>query len=195
MALAPTLTVCDLLIMIMGQLASFGLPLWRRAGRQNRSGVTPMESAIGTSACVRPSWRSSVSPAGLAVKGPRSAPFWGFLAAVLCVAARRGQPRSSSLRCGRSKLTTAVRDGEGWAAIEESPAGVRPSGRGRSWTGPEPSRRRSCWRGAPWRSRSPRPSCRGPAAAGRSVGRPGRHATARSRGRSAHAAKPRCLSS
>jgi hypothetical protein len=25
-ALAPTLTVCDLLIMIMGQLASFGLP-------------------------------------------------------------------------------------------------------------------------------------------------------------------------
>ena len=26
MALAPTLTVCDLLIMIMGQLASFGLP-------------------------------------------------------------------------------------------------------------------------------------------------------------------------
>jgi len=24
--LAPTLTVCDLLIMIMGQLASFGLP-------------------------------------------------------------------------------------------------------------------------------------------------------------------------
>ena len=25
MALAPTLTVCDLLIMIMGQLASFGL--------------------------------------------------------------------------------------------------------------------------------------------------------------------------
>jgi hypothetical protein len=26
MALAPTLTVCDLMIMIMGQLASFGLP-------------------------------------------------------------------------------------------------------------------------------------------------------------------------
>jgi hypothetical protein len=40
-ALAPTLTVCDLLIMIMGQLASFGLPRWRRAGRQTRSGVTP----------------------------------------------------------------------------------------------------------------------------------------------------------
>jgi hypothetical protein len=40
-ALAPTLTVCDLVIMIMGQLASFGLPWWRRAGRQTRSGVTP----------------------------------------------------------------------------------------------------------------------------------------------------------
>jgi hypothetical protein len=40
-ALAPTLTVCDLLIMIMGQLASFGLPWWRRAGRQTRGGVTP----------------------------------------------------------------------------------------------------------------------------------------------------------
>jgi hypothetical protein len=39
-ALAPTLTVCDLVIMIMGQLASFGLPWWRRAGRQARSGVT-----------------------------------------------------------------------------------------------------------------------------------------------------------
>ena len=33
--------VCDLLIMIMGQLASFGLPWWRRAGRQTRGGVTP----------------------------------------------------------------------------------------------------------------------------------------------------------
>jgi hypothetical protein len=33
--------VCDLLIMIMGQLASFGLPWWRRAGRQTRDGVTP----------------------------------------------------------------------------------------------------------------------------------------------------------
>ena len=41
-ALAPTLTVCDLLIMIMGQLASFGLPWWRRAGRQTRGGVTPL---------------------------------------------------------------------------------------------------------------------------------------------------------
>jgi len=37
--LAPTLTVFDLVIMIMGQLASFGLPWWRRAGRQARSGV------------------------------------------------------------------------------------------------------------------------------------------------------------
>ena len=33
--------ICDLVIMIMGQLASFGLPWWRRAGRQTRSGVTP----------------------------------------------------------------------------------------------------------------------------------------------------------
>ena len=64
MALAPTLTVCDLLIMIMGQLASFGLPWWRRAGRQTRSGVTPRVSAIVRSACLRPFVRSSVSPAG-----------------------------------------------------------------------------------------------------------------------------------
>jgi hypothetical protein len=71
-----------------------------------------MESAIVTSACVRPSWRSSVSPAGLVVKGQISS-FLGFPAAGLCVAARRGQPRSSSLRCGRSRLTTAVRDGVG----------------------------------------------------------------------------------
>jgi hypothetical protein len=34
--------VCDFLIMIMGQLASFGLPWWRRAGRQTRDGVTPI---------------------------------------------------------------------------------------------------------------------------------------------------------
>jgi hypothetical protein len=26
--------ICDLVIMIMGQLASFGLPWWRRAGRK-----------------------------------------------------------------------------------------------------------------------------------------------------------------
>ena len=102
--------VCDLLIMIMGQLASFGLPWWRRAGRQTRSGVTPMVSAIVRSACLRPFVRSSVSPAGTGCEGARSAPFRGFLAAVLCVAARRGQPRSSSLRCGRSKLTAAARD-------------------------------------------------------------------------------------
>jgi hypothetical protein len=112
-AFAPTLTVCDLLIMIMGQLASFGLPWWRRAGRQTRVGVTPRVSAIVTSACLRPFLRSSVSPAGLVVKGVGSAPFRGFLAARLCVAARRGQPRSSSLRCGRSKLTAAARDGVG----------------------------------------------------------------------------------
>src|SRR5829696_1710119 len=36
----PTLTIFDLVIMIMGQLASFGLRWWRRAGRQARSGVT-----------------------------------------------------------------------------------------------------------------------------------------------------------
>ena len=54
MALAPTLTVCDLLIMIMGQLASFGLPWRRRAGRQTRDGVTPVVSAIVKSACLRP---------------------------------------------------------------------------------------------------------------------------------------------
>jgi NAD(P)-dependent dehydrogenase (short-subunit alcohol dehydrogenase family) len=35
-----------------------------------------------------------------------------------------------------------------------------------------PSRRRSCWRGAPLRSRSPRPSCRGPPAAGHNGRRP-----------------------
>jgi hypothetical protein len=71
-ALAPTLTVCDLLIMIMvmGQLASFGLPWWRRAGRQTRDGVTPRVSAIVKSACTRPFVQSSVSPAGLVVKGP-----------------------------------------------------------------------------------------------------------------------------
>jgi len=39
------------MIMIMGQLASFGLPWWRRAGRQARSGVTPVASAIVISAC------------------------------------------------------------------------------------------------------------------------------------------------
>jgi hypothetical protein len=55
MALAPTLTVCDLLIMIMGQLAWFGLPWWRRAGRQTSCGVTPKVSAIVTSAFLRPS--------------------------------------------------------------------------------------------------------------------------------------------
>ena len=110
MALAPTLTVCDLLIMIMGQLASFGLPWWRRAGRQTRSGVTPRVSAIVRSACLRPFVRSSVSPANLIVKGPGQLLSAGFLADRLCVAARRGQPRSSSLRCGRSKLTAAARD-------------------------------------------------------------------------------------
>ena len=69
-ALAPTLTVCDLLMMIMGQLASFGLPWWRRAGRQTRSGVTPKVSAIVKSACLRPFVSFSVSPAGAVVKGP-----------------------------------------------------------------------------------------------------------------------------
>ena len=77
-ALAPTLTVCDLLIMIMGQLASFGLPWWRRAGRQTRSGVTPMVSAIVRSACLRPFVRSSVSPAGVVVKAARFAPSPGL---------------------------------------------------------------------------------------------------------------------
>lgn len=55
-ALAPTLTICDLLIMIMGQLASFGLPWWRRAGRQTSRGVTPMSvrhSHIGVSPAPR----------------------------------------------------------------------------------------------------------------------------------------------
>jgi hypothetical protein len=113
MALAPTLTVCDLLIMIMGQLASFGLPWWRRAGRQTSGGVTPRVSAIVRSACLRPFVRSSVSPAGMVVKGPDQLLSRGFLADRLCVAARRGQPRSSSLRCGRSKLTAAARDGVG----------------------------------------------------------------------------------
>ena len=102
--------VCDLMIMIMGQLASFGLPWWRRAGRQTRSGVTPKVSAIVRSACLRPFVRSSVSPVGLVVKGPDQLLSRGFLAARLCVAARHGQPRSSSLRCGRSRLTAAARD-------------------------------------------------------------------------------------
>jgi hypothetical protein len=62
--------VCDLLIMITGQLASFGLPWWRRAGRQTRDGVTPKVSAIVKSACLRPFVQSSVSPAGMVVKGP-----------------------------------------------------------------------------------------------------------------------------
>jgi hypothetical protein len=102
--------VCDLLIMIMGQLASFGLPWWRRAGRQTRDGVTPKVSAIVKSASARPFVRFSVSPAGLVVKGQIKLLSRGFLAAGLCVAARCGQPRSSSLRCGRSKLTAAARD-------------------------------------------------------------------------------------
>jgi hypothetical protein len=34
-ALAPTLTVCDLVIMIMGQLASFGLPWWAKGRPPN----------------------------------------------------------------------------------------------------------------------------------------------------------------
>ncbi len=72
--------VCDLLIMIMGQLASFGLPWWRRAGRQTRDGVTPKVSAIVKSASVRPFVRSSVSPAGMVVKGPDQLLFPGFLA-------------------------------------------------------------------------------------------------------------------
>jgi hypothetical protein len=58
-ALAPTLKICDL--MIMGQLASFGLPSWRRAGRQTRDGVTSVVSAIVKSARVRPFVRSSVT--------------------------------------------------------------------------------------------------------------------------------------
>ena len=93
MALAPTLTVCDLLIMIMGQLASFGLPWWRRAGRQTRSGVTPMVSAIVISACLRPFVRSSLSPAGLVVKGARSAPSLGLPRRPIV---RRCSPRSTS---------------------------------------------------------------------------------------------------
>jgi hypothetical protein len=35
LASAPTLTVCDLLIMIRGQLASFGLPWWRKGRPPN----------------------------------------------------------------------------------------------------------------------------------------------------------------
>ncbi len=69
-ALGAHTDVCDLLIVIMGQLASFGLPWWRRAGRQTRRGVTPRVSAIVKSACLRPFVRSSVSLAGLVVKGP-----------------------------------------------------------------------------------------------------------------------------
>jgi hypothetical protein len=72
-----------------------------------------MVSAIVKSACLRPFVRSSLSPEGVVVKGPDQLLPWGFLAAVLCVAARRGQPRSSSLRCGRSRLTAAARDGVG----------------------------------------------------------------------------------
>src|SRR5215216_4262338 len=109
-ALAPTLTVCDLLIMIMGQLASFGLLWWRRAGRQTRGGVTPKVSAIVRSACVRPFVRSSVSPAGMVVKGPdqllsrASSPpdYASLLAAVNLV-----RPRCAA---GRSRVTAAARD-------------------------------------------------------------------------------------
>ena len=59
-ALVPTLTVCDLLIMIMGQLASFGLSWWRRAGRQTRGGITPKVLAILRSACVQRSVEFSI---------------------------------------------------------------------------------------------------------------------------------------
>ena len=124
----------------------------------------------------------------LVVKGVGSAPFWGFLAARLCVAACRGQPRWSSLRCGRSRLTAAACDEGG-------------SDQGIPWLGPAarlvaglvPDHRvGDLVARSPSRSRSPRRSCRGPAAASHSVGWPGRHAIVRFRGRSAHAAKPRC---
>ena len=66
--------ICDLVIMIMGQLASFGLPWWRRAGRQTRDGEHPKASAIVKSACLRPFVSPRVSPAGLVVKRPGQLP-------------------------------------------------------------------------------------------------------------------------
>ena len=141
--MAPTLTCATLLIMIMGQLASFGLPWWRRAGRQTRDGVTPV-SAIVTSACVRPSTVQRLIGRHGCGRGQGSS----FLVLPRRRIVRRCSPRStslSSLRCGRSRLTAAARDGVG--AIEESRAAVRPSGLGCIRTGRGPSRRRSCWRG------------------------------------------------
>ena len=91
--------VCDLLIMIMGQLASFGLPFWRRAGRQTSGGVTPVASAIVRSACLRPFVRSSVSPAGLVVKRSGQLLSRGFLAtdcASLLAAVNLVRPRCAA---------------------------------------------------------------------------------------------------
>jgi hypothetical protein len=86
---------------------------WRRAGRQTRDGVTPegvRHSQIGVSAALRVAKRL-IGRSGC--EEARSAPFPGFLTARLCVAARCGQPRSSSLRCGRSRLPAAARDKDG----------------------------------------------------------------------------------
>ena len=147
-----------------------------------------MVSAIVRSACLRPFVRSSVSPEGVVVKGPGSAPFPGLpRRRIVC----RCSPRSTSfvlaaLRALQVDRCCARRGGQ---RSRKSAAAVRPSGRGRSRTDLGPSRRRSCWRGVPSRSRSPRPSCRGPAAADHSAGRRGRHATARSQDRSAPAVK------
>ena len=87
--LAPALTVCDFLIMIMGQLASFGLPWWPRAGRQTRRSVTPegvRHSQIGVSPALRVAKRLTGRSG---CEDSRSAPFPNFLAARFCVAAAR----------------------------------------------------------------------------------------------------------
>lgn len=73
--------ICDLVIMIMGQLASFGLPWWRRAGRQTRDGVTPegvRHSQIGVSPALRVA-KGLTGRSGC--EEARSAPFPGFLTA------------------------------------------------------------------------------------------------------------------
>jgi hypothetical protein len=181
--------LCDL---VGGHLASFGLPWWRRAGRQANVGVALTGPPCHLRRLVRPFVRSSVSLGTAVVKVQRSPHFPGF---PRCGSVGRCSTLSTSfvLAALRALQVDSVCAPTGMAAIEESLGLVRPSGPGHSRPGRGPRRRRSCWRGAPVHSRSLHLSCRGPAAAARNVSRPDRYATSRSRGRSAPAAGARCL--
>ena len=106
--------VCDLLIMIMGQLASFGLPWWRRAGRQTRSGVTPggvRHSQIGVSSALRTVQRLTGKHG---CEGPGQPPLPGLPRRRIV---RRCSPRSTSfvlaaLRALQVDRCCARRDGQ-----------------------------------------------------------------------------------